>query len=84
MKAICPNCGSDEIVGADRIAANAMISHWELDDGAPRPVWSGNTEVCWDTQAPELADKPYGCVGCDTYYAASGLKFEQEAEDADA
>ena len=83
MRIVCPKCHENDcLVGCDKISANAEISEWEIgEDGLPVPLWSGDTEILWETQEPVNPDKPYWCHNCDMDLGPEDLLVLPEEEE---
>lgn len=81
MNVICKHCGSDEICGGDSVLVSAQISGWQKSAaGGIEPIWSGDSEVHWDSQTPEIDEKPYYCGNCSKYLGDEDLVIDEEEE----
>jgi hypothetical protein len=75
MRVVCPKCQENDcLVGCDIVSVNAEIDDWIIgDDELPVPMWSGASEIIYDTQEPVNPDKPYWCHNCDLDLSAEDL-----------
>lgn len=78
----CPYCNSDEIVGDDLVCVDAYIREWIIgDDGFPEAVWTGHSEVLYDTQYSADPNKPYRCADCAEQLSAEELLIESDTDE---
>lgn len=75
MQGKCPFCGVvGDIVSVDVIEAFASINEFTRDEhGELTPLYSGDTEVLWDTQRPLSEAYPYLCDSCRSELSASDI-----------
>lgn len=70
----CPHCHSSEIQGADVVLVNAAISAFTLNAaGELEPQWGGESDVDWNSQAPEDKSRPFMCASCDARLSGADL-----------
>lgn len=69
---VCPTCGNDEVGSNDTIAAIAQGRWIELADGARMFDGSGDTDVIWDSQTPDVEHPAY-CRGCSSEWRLDQL-----------
>ncbi len=78
VKVSCGKCGGTEITSYDSIIATASIIGWyRTTAGDIEPEYTGDTDVCWDTQAPYDKAKPWQCNGCYELLADDDLVVEE-------
>jgi hypothetical protein len=79
----CPACGGTEFEERNTLECRAQLAGFTLKNGILRPVFSGSTEVDWNSQRA-VGQKPLSCVGCEAEYGRSDLVATAVPETADS
>jgi hypothetical protein len=60
---VCENCGSTDVHSNETLVATAFVTYWTLEGDKYVPEYSGESDVCWDSQAVD-EEHPFFCREC--------------------